>query len=218
MIDSLFALFLPLRDESQLEIDRIRAAYHALQSLEMYVDFKFFDGRGKSSPGEARVEFKSGNKLRVGIRGMPSGAMLVICDGSKIVSVAQSGKSKTSRYSAESLSRNLPLNVETFCLFDSDRELSSKPGCGLEGSKLSLQKDVAWSNRKWTVLHETNTIERITCDYFIDPTTHLIWRTYGIDTRTQKPFTDTKVDKLAVNVDLPDTRFKIPTEKPKQSW
>ena len=49
----------------------------------------------------------------------------------------------------------------------------------MAGSRLSVMTDQSWNGRSWTVLQEEAAGVRI--HYFVDPESHLIWRTVHRD-------------------------------------
>lgn len=189
---------------------KMQFAYARARTALLFVHFEATDPSGFTAKGDVRFEFLSPNRVRAGFKGLPNGAVLLVCDGKKIALLSGKGKQQVVAYSPTNLGRHLPTNLETIAFYDGAHELSTGKGGGMNGSKLEVLPNVEWNHRQWEVLRETSDEDQVRVDYYVDPKTSLIWRTLGEDLRTKKPFVDCQVQELELNANIPAERFAIP--------
>ncbi len=83
-----------------------------------------------------------------------------------------------SRHTPRNLNSALLGNLEVYSFYDAFRQLSTADDGFMGGSTLEISEK-EWNGRAWTVLEETAGSLKI--DYYVDPKTHLIWRTVQMD-------------------------------------
>jgi hypothetical protein len=66
-----------------------------------------------------------------------------------------------------------------YSFYDAFRQLSTAAGGFMSGSSLEVRPNMKWAGRSWTVLEET--AGGLEVEYFVDPNSHLIWRTVQRD-------------------------------------
>jgi hypothetical protein len=200
------------REDPDAFLNKIRIAYSGVHLALFYVKFTATDPSGKKATGEVRYEFKAPNFFRGAFKGTKSGVALLLCDGKNIAVFGSNGRRQMFPFSTSALSSHIPTNVETLAFINSSKVLSKAPGGEMSGSDLTLVESKVWNSKSWTILRETNTQDHVQVDYFVDPSTHLIWRTLGQDLNTHKPFIDAQVTELVTDLKLDVNRFKIPSK------
>lgn len=153
--------------------------------------------------------FANPNKMKVGIEGLPSGTVTVICDGKTVAVVADKKVMRTTEYSIDSLGRSLFANLETLCFFDWKRQLSTAEGGNMKTSKLLIKKE-DWEGKPWLVLEEHAEAQKVDVRYFIDPQTYYIWRTVSTMIGQKEPFMDARIIKLELKSEIDPKTFEIP--------
>ena len=202
-------LAIPL-DESDVFLSNVRNAYKDVSSALFYVKFTATDSRGVEGHGEVRYEYVAPKQVRAAFKGLAGGLAVLICDGQKIGTFTSNGKRKLVPFTTKTLTSLLPTNVETLAFFDSNHVLSRERGGEMFGSELTVFANKEWKSKHWKVLRETNRQDSVQVDYYVDPTTNLIWRTLGEDTKTHKQFIDAEVLELDIKAKIASSRFTIP--------
>ena len=205
----LAAAMLPQPIDAEALLEKSRSAYKALRSAEFLVKYTAPVGN-KSVTAEARFTYQAPNKLAAQFLGLPSGPLRLVCDGKQIVLIDRGGPGKKTPFTVENLGRKLPTNVETFAFYDAAHELSTARDGAMSGSKLTVKTDQPWLGKSWTVLHEENAAAAVSVDYYIDPKAYLVWRTYGVDTKSKKPFIDSSIVELRLDPAVSPEAFLLP--------
>ena len=78
----------------------------------------------------------------------------------------------------------------------------------MELSELKILPDEELFGRKFTVLEEKASKDNVLVNYYIDPKTHLIWRTHVRSLDKGVEMEDCKVIKLDTGVKLEDKLFE----------
>jgi len=129
---------------------------------------------------EGMVEYWGDSRLRARFSIPDYGEVEVESDGFKItVRDATRSGPDVMRYDAGNLNRALLGNLEVYSFYDAFRQLSTAAGGFMSGSSLEVRPDMEWAGRSWTVLEETAGDLKV--EYFVDPSSHLIWRTVQRD-------------------------------------
>lgn len=192
---------------------KMRAAYGSLKSARGTVQTKFLS-RGKGLLLSSKVEFKAPMNFRMetsGVPGTTKPTYVFLTDGKKLYTDGLPGGSETKVYSYQALlQRLLPQsNLETLCFFDWRIQLSTSAGGNMHRSKFKVLKK-RWGNRDWTVLEESPITTPQVIDYYVDPSTYLIWRTAAFNSFDKSPFNDFWFTKLQVNPTIDPKDFRIP--------
>lgn len=110
----------------------------------------------------------------------------------------------------------MPINLEAMSFWDWKRQLSTSKGSNMEFSTFKLAKDVAWNNKKWTMLEETANGQKVFARYYIDPKSSLIYRVQVFDLVGRQQRLETVVIKLELNRPVNDAYFRLrePTKSP----
>ena len=156
---------------------KMRAAYGSAKSVTFTTETEIGKQKVESSfsflsPGKIRLALSSSTSKTAGV------LLTRISDGKTVSSKA--GKRagfKDQPYTPDSFVAGVPVNLESICFFDWAKQLSTAPGKNMEHSSFKLLLNQDWRGKKWTVLEETATAQKIVCHYFIDPKTNFIWRT-----------------------------------------
>jgi len=114
-------------------------------------------------------------------------------------------------FTANDLDSDLAVNLESICFYDWEKQLSTEKGKNMEHSTFKILPGQEWDGKKWTVLEETSSTDKVLCSYYIDPKTSLIWRTTvkalaGGDKSAEM---DCKITKMNLGVKLDDSIFTI---------
>lgn len=216
MISIVLAALGIVQETPEQLLSHMRTAYNGVKCAAFYVRFEATDPSGYVAHGEVRYDFLSPNKLRAAFRGLPKGPALLICDGKHVAVFSADGKRKQSPFLTSTLGSHLPSNVETLAFFNADHELSTSKDGEMHDSQLSVRLNGEWNGKKWTVLRETSEKDSVQVDYFVDPNSHLIWRTQGTDTKSHKSFIDAWITDLDLQVKPDLKKFRIPITDPRK--
>ena len=158
---------------------RMRDAYAAIDHARVEMRERVI-GRDGPSVRTGTVEFLGDERVRARFSIPGYGEVTVESDGFRITvnDPARSGAAFT-RHDAGNLNRALLGNLEVYCFYDAFRQLSTARGGFMAASRLSVLTDQSWSGRRWTVLHEE--AGGLGIRYYVDPESHLIWRTVQAD-------------------------------------
>ena len=158
---------------------RMRDAYASVDHARLETRERRLTPSGWSTR-EGTVEYWADSRLRARFSIPDYGEVEVESDGFKITvrDATRSGPDVV-RYDAGNLNRALLGNLEVYSFYDAFRQLSTAAGGFMSGSSLEVRLDMEWAGSSWTVLEETAGGLRI--EYFVDPRSHLIWRTVRRD-------------------------------------
>lgn len=197
----------PAATEAETLLKEMQAAYHAAHRAEFDVKFTLTD-RQVVAKGTVHCQHEFPDRFRAVVAGIAHAPLTIVGDGHVVFARDANGKTVRNRYSHERLSQLLPSNVETFAFYD-DSELSTGHGGAMEGSTLTVGTG-SWNSKVWTLLHEVNTADKVSADYYIDPKTHLIWRTVSTDMESNTVFSDCEISSLILDPHFGPDIFKIP--------
>lgn len=187
---------------------RMRRAYQGVKTARFTTETHigkttFINSFVFMAPSKIRVEISAPNE------GLPQNTMFKVSDGA-VVSTRLPGSSEVTRqeFSINNFERNVPANLESFCFWDYERQLSTAPGKNMAQSSLVIKTGEQWRGKKWTVLEETASAVGVSCRYFIDPRTYLIWRTVVTRLAGDQMPTDSIVTKLETGAKIDESLFK----------
>lgn len=158
------------------------------------------------SPTKARISVTSPSLKSAGV------LLTKICDGKTVNSKRMNQPSYQEKpYSPDVLADLVPVNLESICFFDWDRQLSTAPGKNMEHSTFKIARNEEWNGRKWTVLQETASRQKVVCSYYIDPATYIIWRTVVKAMPGGNPASecDCKITKLNLAAKVDESEFRM---------
>ncbi len=112
----------------------------------------------------------------------------------------------------DEIGKGWPINLECLSFWDYDRQLSTKSGANMEKSKFKILEKESWNGKDWTVLEETAEGQDVFVRYFIDPSTHYIWRCEVWDIEKKNMYYDIKVTKLEIDPEVDPKIFEISKE------
>lgn len=188
---------------------KMRETYKTTKSAKFTTTTRIFGDEGEQK-ADVEVQFKNPNKVKLtldGMFGIP-GKISIISDGKKIQSEVM-GEKDTGPFTVEALSEGSPLNLETLCFWDYERQLSTGESGNMKTSTFKLLKDESWDGKKWTVLEETAKEQGVFVRYWIDPKTNYIWRTEVKSLEGDTPVMECKISKLEIGVEIDDKVFEI---------
>lgn len=169
-------------------LTKMRKAYAAVDAvyLETEISHPFYTlgvplKIGMKKPRSVRidVDMKGGQKLRV----VSDGKSMVLSDLTK--PVAKVPMTETNQFG------RLPANLEAICFVEAERELSTRKGGNMAGSKLSVQ-----AKQNIYILKETVSNPDRKIFYEIDRKTLFIMKTTEFRDSEAKPYATYKVVKL----------------------
>jgi outer membrane lipoprotein-sorting protein len=208
MLAALLMYNLPSMDAAEVAVQQAQHAYEAIKSAKLKVAFDTKDAKGHELKGAAEVLFQGPGKLRAVITLDKGKVTTIVCDGNQFTVLLPKG-GRMRKFAPDDLASVLPLNLETFCLFNAKHERSIDRGGGMEGSRLSLVQNEMWNGKKWDVLEERNAPEDVLDRYFIDPSTHLIWRVLDESLTSGKVYTETHITSLALGEAISPDKFSL---------
>jgi hypothetical protein len=163
------------RDTGNL-LAKMRAAYTGVKSARLSTETH----AGKVAI-ECTVYYRPAMNVRADISNLAgagfTGVAVVSTDGKSISVKAPGSPQRKVPFALDGLEQSIPGNLETYCFFDSARQLSTQKGKNMEHSILKILPNQTWKGKKWIVLEENAPAQKIVCHYFVDPATSLIWRT-----------------------------------------
>jgi len=185
----------------------MRNAYKSVKSATFTTESHF-----RGSVFVIEFLFKSPSKIRMDLGKQDFKSSLIkVSDGASISTKVQNTTTFTRQpYSIDNFERNLPANLETYCFWDYERQLSTKPGKNMEHSQFMILKNVGWNGKKWLVLEETAPVQNVVCRYYIDSKTYLIWRTLVRQIGADRDSQDCQITKMDTSATVSDANFKLP--------
>jgi len=191
-------------------LGKMRDAYKGVKGARFQTQTTMFVESEKLE-AEFDVTFKNPNKVRLTtdkLFGM-EGQVKVISDGKTISIITPDGKEEIP-FSVEAMSDGAPVNLETLCFWDYNRQLSTGEDGNMKKSELTIKKDEEWNDKKWTVLEEVAKEQEVFVKYWIDPKTNFIWRTQVFTLEKRDQVMECTVKKLDTNVVVDDSMFDGP--------
>jgi len=185
---------------------KMRAAYSGAKSARLHVTAK---AQGTAANATTVVEYMAPNKVRAVITSGGRSATLY-CDGKNVTVLPKGGEPVTMSYRREIMESALPVNLEVICFYDWQKQLSTAKGNNMEKSKLKIVPGQSWNGKKWTVLEETASAQKVFVRYYIDPSTSLIWRTVVQDLDKKNTLLESTLTSVSLNVSLKESIFVAP--------
>lgn len=190
---------------------RMRAAYKAVQSAQLNTVSELTMRNGTKATINATVNYSRTNKIHVSVLGYPSVAkgskVVVYTDGKTIKTIGFPGGHGEYKYSHQAVVSSLPVNLESLCFWDYERQLSTKPRANMSQSKLKIVENQKWDGRTWTVLEESAGQSFIR--YYIDPKTALIHRSQVTNLEAKRVVADYKLTSLKLNAKVDPKLFVV---------
>lgn len=193
--------------EAEALLKAMREAYQGIKAARMQSSTTLF-AEGNKLDATFEISFKGPNKVRVTtdkLFGMDV-QLKVLSDGKTITVSTPEGKEE-SPFTVEGLSEGAPMNLEVLCLWDWKRQLSTDDEGNMKGNALKVLKEQKWNDKVWTVLEETAKEQEVFVRYWIDPKTHLIWRTEVFDVEGKEKAMECVVNKFDTEVTFDDSLF-----------
>ncbi len=161
------------------------------------------------------LSYLTGNRVRLSVtspqRAKEGVILTVVSDGKTVSSKVLDRDYVQKPFTFDTLETDAPVNLETLCFFDWDRQLSTGAGKNMARSTFKISRNERWDNKPWTVLVETAAREKIICRYYIDPHTYLIWRTTvePMPGGPKSSAADYKVTKMNLTAKIDPSVFEI---------
>jgi hypothetical protein len=195
-----------LAEEPKELLSKMRAAYESAKSAKFRVNITRLQPNGEINI-LMDAEFAAPNLYRASVTTNGMKDFELWCDGKKITAVDSASEAKdVVDYGIDPLGERIPGNLESISFFDWKRQLNMVDG-NMKGNKLTVYTGREWGGKKWTVLEEVVADQPIDVDYYVDPTTHLIWRTVVRARQANRTIIDCKILKLDLNVPVDPKRF-----------
>jgi outer membrane lipoprotein-sorting protein len=192
-------------------LSHMRDAYKSVKAATYKTTVTSYEATASATETyELDVAYKAPNLMRFVINSdsIPGGHATVISDGDNVSVSAGQNTQDLGKYTADSVEKNVPSNLESICFWDWDRQLSTASGKNMEHSTFKIDKDLIWEGKHWIVLEETAKKDDVVCKYYIDPKTFLIWRTRVNTLSNGKDVMDAKLTTLDTKANLSDAMFK----------
>ncbi len=164
--------------EVEALLANMRNAYQQIKTATYTTEYHFAKQVSLTS-----FTFESPNLIRAMVQTSrtsdPNAGTMVLSDGDTIyIRQPFSRVYIRDRFSLDGFERAIPVNLESLCFFDWDRQLSTTPGKNMAASTFTIQKNQPWNGKQWTVLTRKRLdAQGVVCNYYIDPKTFLMWRT-----------------------------------------
>ena len=193
--------------QTEALLAQMRNAYRSAKTARFNVNSSFKSLKGFNKYVNS-FSYKAPNRIRLAITSPTvKGTLVKVTDGKKISLSGQGFKAPVQAYSIDQFEASLPVNLESLCFWDWDRQLSTAKGHNMAASKLAIKTE-SWNGKTWTVLEETATAQQIFVRYYVDPQSHLIWRTH-VFTTAKKEISDAVVTSMSINVPISDSVFNV---------
>jgi|GEM_PF-2066329 len=198
----------PKSPEIEQLLAEMREAYRRVDSAKLNV---LHSSRKQGKPFQIVIDisFKKPNRIRAKVpKGGDLGDVLVITDGKKVSWFGGPDGPMVDTFDPERFP--VSLNLETLCLWDYDRQLSTGKGGNMRLSDLRILRDQEWNGQKWILLEEAAPNVGVFVRYWIDPMSKLIWRTVvsPINKRDQI-LNEYQLVRFDSGVYLPDSLFRV---------
>ncbi len=186
-------------------LSKMRAAYAKVGSAKLRLDVTRLGRDGEIHHIAGNVAYLKGNRLlaemvrdkTIPVRLKTDGHMMNAGTGTSL---------RQQAFSLAAMERVLPVNLETICFWDWQRQLSTDTAGRMYQSTLHVLPNQKWKGKNWLVLEETVPGEAIR--YYIDPATYLIRRSYAA-TSTGQLLIDAYVSDLKLNLPLKNASFAV---------
>lgn len=193
-------------------LKQMRDAYSHVKTVKFTAE-SVVEAQDQTLTLTSDLSFKAPGKVNGKISGFPGDAevkvLTVISDGQNISVLGTSTPTPKAAYSTDELSARFPFaNLETICFWDWQKQLSTSKGNNMERSELKILPEEELFGRKFLVLQEKASKDNVLVRYWVDPKTHLIWRTLVKTLDTDKTVDDSKIVSLETDVTLEDKLFK----------
>lgn len=187
---------------------KMRAAYASIKTAEFQTESTAEPAPGRKVSLSIKGQFMAPNKVHA-VTVTPAARAETFCDGKKIL-VLSGDQRKTADFNVQTLARNVPGNLETICLFDWKRQLSTGKGGNMAKSQLRVIPNQSWNGKQWTILEETAPEARLKVSYYVDPKTNLIWRSVIVGIKGNKVSEDARLVNLKLNGKIDPKVFSAP--------
>jgi len=189
---------------------KMRKAYKEVKTATFTLESTLLAGNGDIVV-TLKGGFKAPNKMYADIKSAEF-KMKFISDG-KTIFLIDSANDEVSDipYSDRNMGRALSVaNLELINFYEWKKQLSTEKDHNMHDSKLSIRQNEEWNGKKWTVLEESAPQAGVYVEYYIDPKTHLIWRTVQMTLDKEFIRGDYVLKQLKIGVKIDDKRFKKP--------
>lgn len=189
---------------------KMRKAYKDVKTATFSLESTLLAGNGDIVV-TLKGGFKSPNKMYGDIE-IDDVKLKFISDGKRIYRIDTfNDEIMDLPYSPEQMQVTIrSANLELINFYDWERQLSTEKDHNMYESKLSIRQNEEWNGKKWTVLEESAPTVGVYVEYFIDPKTHLIWRTLQMDLDKDIIRGDYVLKELKIGVKIDDQKFKKP--------
>lgn len=188
----------------------LRNNYQKLKTARIEVTSVVRGQMGEDIPLTSVVTYKAPLSFRMVSKGptMGGNSLVMITDGKQASTKTPDGKTEKAKFELDKIAA--PLNLESLCLWDWKRQLSTDKGANMHDSKLRLLQKETWKDKDYIVLEETAERSKVFVRYYIEPKTKFIVRTvvYNLEDTTQV-LQDHKVTKMEVNPKVEASLFKV---------
>ena len=191
-------------------LTKMRKAYKEVKTATFTLESTLLSGNGDIVV-TLKGGFKAPNKMYADIKSAEF-KMKFISDG-KTIFLIDSANDEVSDipYSDSNMGRALSVaNLELINFYEWKKQLSTEKDHNMHDSKLSIRQNEEWNGKKWTVLEESAPQAGVYVEYYIDPKTHLIWRTVQMTLDKEFIRGDYVLKQLKIGVKIDDKRFKKP--------
>lgn len=190
---------------------KMRKAYKGMKSATFMLE-STLQGANGDIVVKMKGGFKSPNKMYADID-FEDMKLKIISDGKRIYALNDvMDQVADIPYSDDNMGRALNnwANLEVINFYQWKKQLSTTEGNNMYGSKLSIRQNEEWNGKKWIVLEESAPQVNVYVEYYIDPKTHLIWRTVRMSIDKEFINGDFVLKELKTGVKIDDKMFKKP--------
>lgn len=189
---------------------KMQKAYGSVKTARFNVITRFM--RAKTLVVSSKVQFSAPNKIALSTTGVPGLAakdFTAVTDGKLVSMTGLPGGPITRAYQLDRFEQGMPqFNLETLCFWDWPRQLSRGPKGNMHESTFALRRE-NWNNANFYVLTETAAKQHVVVQYYVHPTSYLIYRTAQFDLGSKVPFQDEAISHLEINVPVPAATFAV---------
>ncbi|HEY0866817.1 MAG TPA: hypothetical protein VGE01_05550 [Fimbriimonas sp.] len=193
-------------------LTKMRDAYKGVKSARLEVKTTLYEEEEKFE-SSTKVLFANPNKVSIELtpEDQESDEKITLFyrhDGKKMAAGTKKDELRSREYDDEEFPI-ATVNLETLSFWEWDKQLNTAEGKNMHDSELKVVEDVEWNGKKWTTLEESAKEAKVFVRYYIDPKTHLIWRTEVKNLDTMAPMEDVQVTQLETGVEIEEDEFKI---------
>jgi len=190
----------------------MRDAYRLVEAATYTTESVTYNAQGGTDTYTTDFAYKRPTMVRGILKGGQLGENVLtsITDGQTITVTTTAGTGANGqKFTLDDFEKTVPItNLESICFFDWDRQLSTSEGKNMANSTFNIVRHESWNGKDWIVLEETAKKDGLFVRYFIDPKTHLIWRTNVKKLDDKKDQLDARLTKLDTKAQLDDALFK----------